>query len=124
MATQAANPEQFKYRTSPTAIEAFENWLKDHAPELPVHTHPRDHIGAPILSVNRAMYIDHDALGIGQDGEITDVGNGPRQINQHGLCSLYQGSAGLLHSAHVLGRNRIKTNSLCRMKAHRKATLP
>jgi cytochrome P450 len=42
MASQAANPEQFKYRTSPTALDAFENWLKDHAPELPKHTHPRD----------------------------------------------------------------------------------
>ena len=33
MASQAASPEQFKYRTSPTVIDAFDAWLKDHAPE-------------------------------------------------------------------------------------------
>ena len=42
MATQAAAPEKFIYRTSPTATEAFEAWLKDHGQELPVHTHPWD----------------------------------------------------------------------------------
>jgi len=42
MATQAAQPEQFTYRTSPTASEAFEAWLKEHRQELPVHTDPRD----------------------------------------------------------------------------------
>ena len=42
MATQAASPEQFTYRTSPTASEAFEGWLKEHGQELPKHTHPGD----------------------------------------------------------------------------------
>ncbi len=42
MATLAAAPEKFVYRTSPTATEAFEAWLKDHGQELPVHTHPWD----------------------------------------------------------------------------------
>ena len=42
MATQAANPEKFIYRTSPTATEAFEGWLKEHGQELPKHTHPWD----------------------------------------------------------------------------------
>ena len=42
MATQAADAEKFKYRTSPTATEAFEGWLKEHGQELPKHTHPWD----------------------------------------------------------------------------------
>ena len=42
MASQASAPEKFKYRTAPSATEAFEGWLKDHGKELPVHTHPRD----------------------------------------------------------------------------------
>ena len=42
MATQAASPEKFIYRTSPTATEAFEGWLKEHGQELPRHTHPWD----------------------------------------------------------------------------------
>ncbi|MFN3517727.1 MAG: cytochrome P450 [Novosphingobium sp.] len=42
MATQAAAPEKFIYRTSPTAAEAFEGWLKEHGQELPKHTHPWD----------------------------------------------------------------------------------
>ena len=42
MASQASAPEKFKYRTSPSATEAFEGWLKDHGQELPVHTHPWD----------------------------------------------------------------------------------
>ena len=42
MATQAASPEKFIYRTSPTATEAFEGWLKEHGQELPKHTHPWD----------------------------------------------------------------------------------
>lgn len=42
MATQATSPETFTYRTSPTANEAFEAWLKDHGQELPKSTHPRD----------------------------------------------------------------------------------
>jgi cytochrome P450 len=42
MATQAASPETFTYRTSPTATEAFEGWLKEHGQELPKHTHPWD----------------------------------------------------------------------------------
>ena len=42
MATQAASPETFTYRTSPTAAEAFEGWLKEHGGELPRHTHPWD----------------------------------------------------------------------------------
>ncbi len=42
MATQAASPEKFIYRTSPTASEAFEGWLKEHGQELPRHTHPWD----------------------------------------------------------------------------------
>ena len=33
MATQAADAEKFKYRTSPTATEAFEGWLKEHGQE-------------------------------------------------------------------------------------------
>ena len=42
MASQAADPEKFVYRTSPTAIEAFAGWLKEHGQELPRHTHPWD----------------------------------------------------------------------------------
>ncbi len=42
MATQAAAPETFVYRTSPTAAEAFEGWLKEHGQEMPKHTHPWD----------------------------------------------------------------------------------
>ena len=42
MASQAASPEKFIYRTSPTATEAFEGWLKEHGQELPKHTHPWD----------------------------------------------------------------------------------
>ncbi|MFM5954771.1 MAG: cytochrome P450, partial [Novosphingobium sp.] len=42
MATQAASPEKFIYRTAPSATEAFEGWLKDHEQELPVHTDPWD----------------------------------------------------------------------------------
>jgi len=42
MATQASAPEKFKYRTSPSATEAFEGWLKEHGRDLPVHTHPWD----------------------------------------------------------------------------------
>ena len=42
MASQASAPEQFKYRTSPKATEAFDAWLKEHGRELPVHTHPWD----------------------------------------------------------------------------------
>ena len=42
MATQAASPEKFIYRTSPTAAEAFEGWLREHGQELPKHTHPWD----------------------------------------------------------------------------------
>lgn len=42
MATVAADPEKFVYRTSPTATEAFEGWLKEHGQELPKHTHPWD----------------------------------------------------------------------------------
>ena len=42
MATQAGAPEQFTYRTSPSATEAFDAWLKEHGQELPRHTHPWD----------------------------------------------------------------------------------
>ncbi len=42
MASQANASEKFKYRTAPSATDAFEGWLKDHGKELPVHTHPRD----------------------------------------------------------------------------------
>jgi cytochrome P450 len=42
MATQAASPEKFIYRTAPTANEAFEGWLKEHGQDLPKHTHPGD----------------------------------------------------------------------------------
>ena len=41
MATQFADAP-FKYRSSPTATEAFEAWLKEHGQELPKHTHPWD----------------------------------------------------------------------------------
>ena len=53
MATQAASPEQFKYRTSPTVTEAFENWLKDHALELPKHTDPWDVSRSDIYAEDR-----------------------------------------------------------------------
>jgi len=53
MATQAASPEQFTYRTSPTVTEAFEAWLKDHAPELPVHTDPWDVSRSDIYAEDR-----------------------------------------------------------------------
>lgn len=41
MATMPAEAP-FTYRTSPTATEAFEAWAKEHALELPRHTHPWD----------------------------------------------------------------------------------
>lgn len=41
MATQIADTP-FPYRTSPTAMEAFEAWLKEHGQDLPKHTHPWD----------------------------------------------------------------------------------
>lgn len=41
MATQIADAP-FTYRTSPTASEAFEAWLKEHGQELPKHTQPWD----------------------------------------------------------------------------------
>jgi cytochrome P450 len=41
MATQFADAP-FKYRTAPTATEAFEAWLKEHGQELPKHSHPWD----------------------------------------------------------------------------------
>ena len=53
MATQAASPEQFTYRTSPTVTEAFEGWLKDHAPDMPVHTDPWDVARADIYAEDR-----------------------------------------------------------------------
>ncbi|MDE2411116.1 MAG: cytochrome P450 [Sphingomonadales bacterium] len=43
MATQATAPDEaFTYRTSPTASEAFEGWLKDHGQDLPRHTEKWD----------------------------------------------------------------------------------
>ena len=42
MATKASTPEQFKYRTAPSATDAFEGWLKEHGQELPKHSHPWD----------------------------------------------------------------------------------
>jgi cytochrome P450 len=43
MATQPISSEKpFTYRTSPTANEAFEAWLREHAQELPKHPHPWD----------------------------------------------------------------------------------
>jgi len=53
MATQAASPEQFKYRTSPTVTEAFEGWLKDHPQDMPVHTDPWDVSRADIYAEDR-----------------------------------------------------------------------
>ena len=53
MASQAASPEQFKYRTAPTVTEAFDAWLKDHAPELPKHTDPRDVSRSDIYAEDR-----------------------------------------------------------------------
>ena len=41
MATQIADAP-FKYRSAPTATEAFEGWLKEYGQNLPVHTHPWD----------------------------------------------------------------------------------
>lgn len=41
MATKFADAP-FKYRTAPTATEAFEAWLKEHGQELPKHSHPWD----------------------------------------------------------------------------------
>ncbi len=37
-----AEAASFTYRTAPTAIDAFDDWRKTHAQELPVHTHPWD----------------------------------------------------------------------------------
>jgi cytochrome P450 len=42
MATQAASPEKFVYRTAPSATEAFEGWLKDHGQDQRKHSHPWD----------------------------------------------------------------------------------
>jgi cytochrome P450 len=43
MATQPISAtESFTYRTSPTASEAFESWLKEHGQNLPKHSHPWD----------------------------------------------------------------------------------
>lgn len=41
MATQIADAP-FQYRSSPTATEAFEGWLKEYGQNLPAHTHPWD----------------------------------------------------------------------------------
>ena len=42
MATKATTPEQFTYRTAPSATAAFEGWLKEHGQELSKHSHPWD----------------------------------------------------------------------------------
>ncbi len=42
MATQPAPPEKFVYRTSPTASDAFEQWLRANPQAQAVHDHPWD----------------------------------------------------------------------------------
>ncbi len=42
MATQVAPEAPFTYRTSPTAIDAFDGWLAANPQARPVHTHPWD----------------------------------------------------------------------------------
>ncbi|MEO0031239.1 MAG: hypothetical protein RIS94_997 [Pseudomonadota bacterium] len=55
MATQRADPPAFTYRTSPTAYDAFEAWLRDNPQARPVHTHPWD--------VSRSDIYVHDTWG-------------------------------------------------------------
>ena len=68
-----------------------------------IDAYPGNHPGAAVLPVDRAVHVHDDALGVGQDGEIPDVGNGPRQFGQHRPGRLHQWAAGFLHAAHVLG---------------------
>ena len=89
-----------------------------------IHPHPGDHLGAAVLPVHRAVHVDHDAFGIGQDGEIAYVGNGPGQLHQHRLGRLHQGAAGFLHASHVLGRDGLKAHGLPRLQAHAQTALP
>lgn len=42
MATQPIADQPFTYRSSPTANEAFEEWLKTHRHEMPTHSEPWD----------------------------------------------------------------------------------
>jgi cytochrome P450 len=42
MATQPVADQAFTYRTSPSASEMFEAWLKENGDKLPQHTHPWD----------------------------------------------------------------------------------
>ena len=42
MATQAIADQPFTFRTSPSASDAFEQWLRENPQALPQHTHPWD----------------------------------------------------------------------------------
>ncbi|MFM2300391.1 MAG: hypothetical protein RLZZ84_127 [Pseudomonadota bacterium] len=53
MATQPLADQKPTYRTSPTATEAFEGWLKDHKQDMPAHTHPWDVSRSDIYAEDR-----------------------------------------------------------------------
>ena len=89
-----------------------------------VHTHTGNGIGPAILSVHGAVDIHHDALGVGQDGEIANVAHGPHQFGQHRSCSLHQRAAGFLHLAHARGADRIKAHALARFQSPGLAAFP
>ena len=89
-----------------------------------VHAHAGNHVGTPIAAVYRAVHVDHDALGIGEDGEVADVAHGPHQLGQHRPRGLHQGLAFLLHPAHARCTDGIKTHALSGRQAPVLATRP
>ncbi len=67
-----------------------------HARFRQVGAYARDHVGAAVGAVYAAVDVDHHAGLVGQDGEVTGVGNRVPQPLQYGLGGLHQLVVGIL----------------------------
>jgi len=75
-------------------------------------------------AVGQHAEVDHDALGIGEHGEIAGVGDGARQAFDHRTRGRHQGAVALHHLALDAAAHGLEAHALLRLLAGLDAALP
>ena len=105
-------------------IQSRANGGGAHAAFRQVGANAGDQVCARVGAVNGAAGVDHDAVPVGQDGEVTRVDDGTPQFFENRLGGFNQLLVGFLGALHLLVRHGVKNSRCLGRQPQAKAALP
>jgi hypothetical protein len=121
------NSEEMLAAVQPDRLQLGEDGAdggRAHAVLGQVHADPGDEVSPAVGPVDRPVGVDHDAVLVGQHGEIAGAGQGPRQALQHRSRRQDQLPVLVDHAVPGLGRNQLETQLLVGQPAAGDAAAP